>query len=53
MNTTNEKKFDLVCGMELDPAEVAHTSNHKGIIYYFCSESCQKHFDDDPEKYIA
>ena len=53
MNTINEKEFDVVCGMELDPAKVACTSTHKGMTYYFCSENCQKHFDDDPEKYIA
>ena len=53
MSTTNEKKFDVVCGMELDPAEVACTSVYKNITYDFCSESCKEHFDNDPKKYIA
>lgn len=43
---------DLVCGMEIKREEVAASSVQKGKEYYFCSESCKKKFDDDPEKYI-
>jgi YHS domain-containing protein len=53
MNKTNEKKSDVVCGMELNPTEVEHTSEYKGEKYYFCSENCKDHFDKDPEKYAG
>jgi Cu+-exporting ATPase len=44
---------DLVCGMTIDPATAAGTSEYKGQTYYFCALSCKKAFDEDPEKYIA
>ncbi len=53
MNETNERKFDVVCGMELNPAEVEHKIEYRGKTYYFCSESCKDHFEKDPEKYIG
>ena len=53
MNATNGKKFDLVCGMEVDSAEAKHTSEYKCETYYFCSASCKEHFVNDPEKYVG
>ncbi len=47
------KVFDLVCGMELAAEGVRYASEHKGETYYFCSASCKKHFDDDPQKYAG
>ncbi len=44
---------DLVCGMTIDPATAAGTSEYKGHTYYFCALSCKKSFDEDPEKYLA
>ncbi len=44
---------DLVCGMTIDPATAAGTSEYKGQTYYFCALSCKKSFDEDPEKYLA
>ncbi|HET9476286.1 MAG TPA: YHS domain-containing protein [Dehalococcoidia bacterium] len=44
---------DLVCGMTIDPATAAGSSEYKGQTYYFCALSCKKAFDEDPEKYIA
>jgi Cu+-exporting ATPase len=44
---------DLVCGMTIDPATAAGTSEYKGQMYYFCALSCKKSFDEDPEKYLA
>jgi len=49
MNTVK----DLVCGMEIDPATAAGTSEYKGQTYYFCSPGCKKSFDKDPEKYVS
>lgn len=43
--------IDLVCGMELTPDEAKFSSEYKGKTYYFCSENCKQHFDNNPEKY--
>ena len=44
---------DLVCGMDIDTATAAGTSEYKGQTYYFCSLGCKKSFDKDPEKYLS
>ena len=44
---------DLVCGMDIDPATAAGTSEYKGQTYYFCSLGCKKAFDKEPEKYVG
>jgi len=44
---------DLVCGMDIDPATAAGTSEYKGQTYYFCSLGCKKSFDKEPEKYLG
>ncbi|WP_276272533.1 permease [Haloarcula litorea] len=38
---------DPVCGMELDPDEADHSTEHDGGTYYFCSESCKDSFDPE------
>lgn len=45
--------IDLVCGMDVDPAKTKLSSVYKKKKYFFCSQSCKEHFDDDPEKYIG
>lgn len=30
---------DIVCGMQVDPAKAAGTSQHNGKTYYFCSQA--------------
>lgn len=47
------KAFDLVCGMELNMADVKHALEHEGKEYYFCSKTCKGHFVSDPEKYVS
>jgi len=42
---------DPVCGMEVDEKTVRYKSLDTGNVYYFCSPSCQKEFNKDPEKY--
>ena len=32
---------DVVCGMQIDPAKAAGTSEYQGKTYYFCSKSCK------------
>lgn len=45
--------IDPVCGMEVDPAQAAGTSEYNGTTYYFCAPGCKKAFDKDPEQYIG
>jgi YHS domain-containing protein len=52
---TKEQKMnaiDPVCGMEVDPAQAAATSEYQGQTYYFCSKGCKQAFDKEPEKYL-
>ena len=44
---------DPVCGMDIDPATAAGTSEYRGQTYYFCSPGCKRSFDKDPEKYLS
>ncbi|HEY5638755.1 MAG TPA: YHS domain-containing protein [Dehalococcoidia bacterium] len=43
---------DLVCGMEIDPASAAGSSEYEGQTYYFCNLNCKKSFDAEPQKYV-
>jgi len=45
------KVRDPVCGMELEPEAAAETRKFKGKTLYFCSLSCARVFDGDPDKY--
>ena len=42
---------DPVCGMEIDPASAAGSSEYEGQTHYFCNLSCKQSFDTEPEKY--
>jgi membrane fusion protein, copper/silver efflux system len=45
---------DPVCGMPLDHAKAhSHVEKYRGETYVFCSDKCQKKFQQDPEKYIG
>ena len=44
---------DPVCGMTVDPATAAGSSEHGGRTIYFCSAGCRAKFDADPEKYSS
>jgi YHS domain-containing protein len=41
---------DPVCGMKVSP-ETARSFPFEGATYYFCSQSCEAKFRDDPRKY--
>ncbi len=43
---------DPVCGMTVDPGHAAGMAEHKGRTYYFCSPSCLKKFQADPDRYL-
>lgn len=44
---------DVVCGMEIDPAQAAGTSEYQGQTYYFCSTGCKRQFDKNPQQFTA
>lgn len=44
---------DEVCGMRIDEAKAAGTSQHQGRTYYFCSPDCKSKFDAEPARYAA
>jgi Cu+-exporting ATPase len=44
-------EIDVVCGMQVDPAHAAGTSQHGGKTYYFCSSGCKAKFDANPGQY--
>ena len=43
---------DVVCGMDIDPAQAAGTSEYQGQTYYFCGMGCKSQLDKDPERYV-
>ncbi len=45
--------FDLICGMEVDPTECKHHTEHNSEVYYFCSTNCKNHFVMNPQKYLG
>jgi YHS domain-containing protein len=42
---------DVVCGMQVDPAQAAGKSEYNGKTYYFCAPVCKKKFDANPDQY--
>jgi Cu+-exporting ATPase len=43
---------DVVCGMQVDPAKAAATSQYNGKTYYFCAKVCKAKFDANPSQYV-
>ncbi len=43
---------DVVCGMQVEPAKAAGTSEYDGKTYYFCSKGCKAKFDAAPKQYV-
>ncbi len=44
---------DPVCGMQVTTDTSARTAKHDGKLYYFCSESCDNRFNEDPALYTT
>ena len=42
---------DPVCGIEVDPRNIAGQSAYMGRLYSFCSISCKEKFDRRPARY--
>src|SRR5829696_2147922 len=49
---TPQTAIDPVCGMTVDPARAAGSTDYKGTTYYFCAQSCLKRFTADPESFL-
>ena len=47
-----EHVTDPVCGMQVDPATAAGSSEYQGTTYYFCSTGCKRQFDKDPQIFV-
>ncbi len=45
-------EIDPVCGMTVDPATAAANVEHEGRRYHFCSASCARKFQADPQRYL-
>ena len=45
--------IDPVCGMTVDPAHAAGTTEHEGKTYYFCNPHCKTKFDANPGAYLG
>ncbi len=43
---------DPVCGMTVDPARAAATTEHAGHTYHFCAQHCHDTFTADPDAYL-
>src|SRR5690348_11907350 len=44
---------DMVCNMNVDPANARASAEHDGKTYYFCSSGCASKFKADPKMYLA
>jgi xanthine dehydrogenase accessory factor len=44
---------DPVCHMSVDPQTTQYRIDFEGLRYYFCNASCKRHFEKDPQKYLA
>jgi len=45
-------EHDVVCGMQVDPANAAGSSEYNGKSYYFCSKGCKAKFDAKPDQFV-
>lgn len=52
MHSTAAEK-DPVCGMEVDPANAAGRTEHRGQTYYFCCSMRKANFETRPEQYLG
>jgi YHS domain-containing protein len=48
---TQDMEKDIVCGMQVDPAQAAGSSQYDGKTYYFCSKVCKTKFDANPSQF--
>ncbi len=44
---------DIVCGMETDVTNPQFKIQYHGQSYYFCSQSCLREFERNPQQYVS
>src|SRR5690242_4981020 len=44
---------DPVCGMTVHPSTAAGSTEYDGRTWYFCSPSCQRKFENDPQSFAG
>jgi YHS domain-containing protein len=49
---SNAMTIDPVCGMNVDEKNPEFETKFAGRKYFFCSEKCQKEFENEPEEYV-
>src|SRR3954463_5000773 len=52
MATATEPAVDPVCGMTVDPATAAGSTDFEGKTYFFCNPRCLERFRQDPRSYL-
>jgi YHS domain-containing protein len=45
--------IDPVCGMSVEPASAAASTEIDGVTYHFCSSGCHDAFVAEPNRYTA
>lgn len=51
--STVETHIDPVCGMTVEPARAAGSTEYSGKTWYFCSKHCLERFRASPERYLS
>ena len=51
-NADDTRVIDQVCGMKVEPAAAAASSEFEGVTYFFCSKGCAAAFEVDPRRYL-
>ena len=46
-------EIDPVCGMKVEPAKAAVSTEHQGKTYYFCGKGCAAKFQGDPARWLT
>jgi YHS domain-containing protein len=47
------RSVDPVCGKVVVEREAAGKTEYAGETYYFCSNNCQRNFEQEPASYIG
>jgi YHS domain-containing protein len=45
--------IDPVCGMLLQPTDVAVRCRYWGLTFHFCSHACMEKFEAEPERFMV
>lgn len=48
----HDRVTDPVCGMSIEAASAAGSSDYQGTQFSFCSLGCKSKFDADPARYL-